>query len=77
MFAGRDLHAMIVQEDKEFRKEEIFLMLLGQLLRDNAGETPLPDAYKDESDIGAVCAYLEEHSGEPVFAGIGSERSRG
>ena len=47
----RDLHAMIVQEDKEFRKEEIFLMLLGQLLRDNAGETPLPDAYKDESDI--------------------------
>ena len=63
----RDLHAMIVQEDKEFRKEEIFLMLLGQLLRDNAGETPLPDAYKDESDIGAVCAYLEEHSGgEPV-----------
>ena len=51
----RDLHAMIVQEDKEFRKEEIFLMLLGQLLRDNAGETPLPDAYKDESDIGAVC----------------------
>lgn len=62
----RDLHAMIVQEDKEFRKEEIFLMLLGQLLRDNAGETPLPDAYKDESDIGAACAYLEEHSGEPV-----------
>ena len=62
----RDLHAMIVQEDKEFRKEEIFLMLLGQLLRENAGETPLPDAYKDESDIGAVCAYLEEHSGEPV-----------
>ena len=62
----RDLHAMIVQEDKEFRKEEIFLMLLGQLLRDNAGETLLPDAYKDESDIGAACAYLEEHSGEPV-----------
>ncbi|WP_308776233.1 AraC family transcriptional regulator [uncultured Bilophila sp.] len=62
----RDLHAMIVQEDKEFRKEEIFLMLLGQLLRDNAGETPLPDAYKDESGIGAVCAYLEEHSAEPV-----------
>ena len=65
-YSLRDLHAMIVQEDKEFRKEEIFLMLLGQLLRDNAGETPLPDAYKDESDIGAVCAYLEEHSGEPV-----------
>ena len=41
-------------------------MLLGQLLRDNAGETPLPDAYKDESDIGAVCAYLEEHFAEPV-----------
>lgn len=67
---------MIVQEDKEFRKEEIFLMLLGQLLRDNAGETPLPDAYKDESDIGAVCAYLEEHSASR-FRWISSERSRG
>ena len=62
----RDLHAMIVREDKEFRKEEIFLMLLGQLLRDNAGESPLPDACRDESGIGAVCAYLEEHSAEPV-----------
>ena len=29
-------------------------MLLGQLLRDNAGETPLPDACRDESGIGAV-----------------------
>lgn len=72
----RDLHAMIVQEDKEFRKEEIFLMLLGQLLRDNAGETPLPDAYKDESDIGAVCAYLEAALGRAGFAGS-ARRGRG
>lgn len=61
----RDLHAMIVREDKEFRKEEIFLLLLGQLLRDNAGET-LPEAEKDESGIGAVCAYLEERYAEAV-----------
>ena len=72
----RDLHAMIVREDKEFRKEEIFLMLLGQLLRDNAGESPLPDACRDESGIGAVCAYLEEHSADR-FRWISSARSRG
>lgn len=46
---------MIVQEDKVPEGREIFLMLLGRFLRDNAGETPLPDAYKDESNaIGAV-----------------------
>ena len=75
-----DLHAMIVREETEFRKEEIFLLLLGQLLRDNAGET-LPEARKDESGIGAACAYLEEHYTETVslerlgeVAGLGKYR---
>lgn len=61
----RELHTMIVEESREFRKEEVFLLFLGQLLKDNAGET-LPEETRDETGIGAVCAYLEEHYAETV-----------
>lgn len=61
----RELHAMIVHEVREFRKEEVFLLFLGQLLKENAGEA-LPEESRDESGIGAVCAWLEAHYAEPV-----------
>ena len=70
----RDPYAMIVQ-GRQGVPEGRNLLMLGQLLRDNAGETPLPDAYKDESDIGAVCAYLEEHSAS--WFSLISSRGRG
>ena len=62
----REIYEMVAGEEREFCKEERFLMLVEQLLEENGGGfPPEPDA-EDRQEIRAVCEYLEEHYGEAV-----------
>lgn len=55
----KELHLMIMREEREFRKEEIFFFLLEQLIEEYAEQdVPLP---KNEHSIEAICEFLEQN----------------
>lgn len=57
----RDLHLMMMQEEKSFRKEEIFLFLLEQLIEEYAEqEMPVPKS-EQNTQLKAVCEFLEQN----------------
>ncbi|GAB2547788.1 AraC family ligand binding domain-containing protein [Gracilibacillus alcaliphilus] len=57
----RELHMTISQEEKEMKKEELFLYLLEELIQTNSNLPILPPASEPSYPIKVVCAYLEEH----------------
>jgi AraC-like DNA-binding protein/mannose-6-phosphate isomerase-like protein (cupin superfamily) len=57
----KELHLMIMHEEKDFRKEELFIFLLEQLIVEFTGQdTPLPKLVQN-SEIKAVCEFLEQN----------------
>ena len=54
-----ELHLMIMQEEKDFRKEEIFFFLLEQLIEEYT-EQGMP-LQKSEQSMEAICAFLEQN----------------
>ncbi len=62
----RAVHAMVMDQDREFDKEESFLLFLSQLLSDCAGAPPAPAAGPLAEGTAAVCAWLEEHYAQHV-----------
>ncbi|MHB8062910.1 MAG: helix-turn-helix domain-containing protein [Ruminiclostridium sp.] len=57
----RELHLMIMQEEKDFRKEEIFFFLLEQLIEEYT-EKEMPSAKSEQSTEGkAICEFLEKN----------------
>lgn len=62
----RAVHTMVMDQDREFGKEEGFLLLLGQLLTSHAGEPPAPVPGEAEEAAAAVCAWIEAHSAEHI-----------
>ncbi|QSF43047.1 AraC family ligand binding domain-containing protein [Paenibacillus tianjinensis] len=61
-----DLHQMLLDEQADFQKEELFLFLLEQLLREysDAG-TPIP-ATELTTEIKMICQYIEGHYTENI-----------
>lgn len=61
----RELHAMILRGETGVQKEERFLFLLEQLLREyaHAGSPRQPER---RAEVQAVCDYLAAHLDEPV-----------
>ncbi len=55
-----ELHLMIMQEEKDFRKEEIFFLLLKQLIEEYADEkvTLISD---QNMETKAICEFLEKN----------------
>ena len=58
--ALRALHTLIMEEAQDFDKEETFLLLLGQLLTDYAGE-PLTPPASGGPEVDAVRDYLSRY----------------
>jgi len=57
----KELHLMIMQEEKDFRKEELFFFLLEQLIEEYTDQDmPLPKL-EQNTGIKAVCEFLEQN----------------
>ncbi len=57
----KELHQMIMQGEKDFRKEEIFFFLLEQLIEEYAERESVPDDTEQSAETKAVCDYLEKY----------------
>ncbi|WP_052339397.1 AraC family ligand binding domain-containing protein [Gorillibacterium massiliense] len=57
----KELHRMISGDESDFIKEELYLILIGQLLQDNAVPLASPLEQRPDSEFKAVCDYLEAH----------------
>ncbi|MBP1925081.1 AraC-like DNA-binding protein [Sedimentibacter acidaminivorans] len=55
----RELHLMILNKDTDFKKEELFLFLIEQLIQDYSDTTPAQNTIEPVSEIKAACDYLE------------------
>lgn len=57
----KELHLMIMQEEKDFRKEEIFFFFLEQLMEEYTEQNmPLPKS-EQSMEARAVCEFLEQN----------------
>jgi AraC-like DNA-binding protein/mannose-6-phosphate isomerase-like protein (cupin superfamily) len=57
----RELHLMIMQEEKDFRKEELFFFLLEQLIEEYT-EQAAPSLKSEQStEVKAICEFLEKN----------------
>lgn len=62
----RELHQMMIEEDKAFRKEEIYFFLLEQLVEEYT-EQQVPESRAEQSmEVKAICEFLEEHYMENI-----------
>ncbi|MDQ0200725.1 AraC family transcriptional regulator [Neobacillus ginsengisoli] len=57
----RELHLKISQGESEFKKEELFLYLLEELIQTHSDLTILSPASETSQEIKTVCNYLEEN----------------
>ncbi len=62
----KELHRMLMQEEKEFNKEEIFLFLLEQLIEEYGDWEAECEQPAVNGDIERVCRYLENHYPERI-----------
>jgi len=61
----RELHGLIMEQRKDFEKEEIFFFLIEQLIKEYtepAGES----LSKVSEEIGTACTYMENHFAELI-----------
>ncbi|MDD3393098.1 MAG: AraC family transcriptional regulator [Anaerotignum sp.] len=56
----RELHLMMMQEQRDFRKEEIFFLLLEQLMQEHTNQMSSPEV-EQSMEIKAICAFLEKN----------------
>ncbi|WP_256757771.1 AraC family transcriptional regulator [Cohnella sp. WQ 127256] len=57
----QELHLQISQDESEFKKEELFLTLLEELIQSHSDLTILPMASETSHEIRTVCNYLEDN----------------
>lgn len=62
----RELHQMIMAEEKDFRKEEIFFFLLEQLLEDYTEDIPEEKQLAQSREAQEICKFLEEHYAQNI-----------
>ncbi|WP_343208838.1 AraC family transcriptional regulator [Anaerolentibacter hominis] len=57
----REVHQMLMQEQKDFQKEELFLFLMEQLIEQYTVSSMDPAQTEVNDRLLQVCRYLEEH----------------
>jgi AraC-like DNA-binding protein/mannose-6-phosphate isomerase-like protein (cupin superfamily) len=57
----RELHLIVMQEEKDFRKEEIFFFLVEQLIREYTEQGIPPASVQQSTEIKSICDFLEEN----------------
>lgn len=70
-----DLHLMILEEQSDFGKEELLLLLLEQLLRDYADAESSVSSQDVTIEVKCICEYIESHYMESISLGELAERS--
>lgn len=61
-----ELHQMILEEQSDFCKEELLLLLLDQLLRDYSDAEPPVSTQDVTLEIRCICDYIEAHYMESI-----------
>ncbi len=61
----RELHSLIMQEEKDFRKEELFFLLLEQLIEEYTEKIP-SSKLEQSLEVMAVCGFLEKNYRESI-----------
>ena len=64
--ALRAVHTQVMDQEREFGKEEAFLLVLSQVLEQHAGEPPAPAQGESAQGVDRVCAWLEQHFDQHV-----------
>lgn len=62
----KELHQMIMDEEKDFRKEEIFFFLLEQLMEEYTDQEATVAKLEPSTETKAICEYLETHYMESI-----------
>lgn len=64
----KELHSMIMKEEKEFKKEELFYFLIEQLLAENilTLNTQQQTSLQPRHEIALLCEYLKTHYMESI-----------
>ncbi|MDF2678816.1 MAG: AraC family transcriptional regulator [Brevibacillus sp.] len=62
----RELHLMISEGDSGFKKEELFLFLIEQLIQEYSDTVPEHRPQEPTSELRMVCEYLESNYSHPI-----------
>lgn len=62
----RELHQMIMDEERDFRKEEIFFFLLEQLIEEYTEQIVPAENAEQSTEVRAICEFLENHYMENI-----------
>lgn len=62
----RELHLCIVSQDQDFKKDELFLFLIEQLLHDCACPNAVADRKQTSQTVWTICRFLDEHYAEAI-----------
>lgn len=62
----RELHQMLMEEEKDFRKEEIFFFLLEQLIEEYTEQAVLAGNTEQSAEARTICEFLEKHYMENI-----------
>lgn len=57
----RELHLMIIQEEKDFRKEEIFLFVMGQLITEYSEGSSSVSLQESNAEVNSICEFLRDN----------------
>lgn len=57
----RELHRMIMQEDKDFKKEEIFLFVMEQLITEYSEGNSSVDLQEPNTEVNSICEFLSKN----------------
>lgn len=57
----RELHMIIMEEEKDFRKEEIFFFLIEQLIEEFSEEVIEPSGAEENRETKIICNFLEKN----------------
>lgn len=62
----RELHQMIMEEEKDFRKEEIFFFLLEQLIQEYTEKEVHAENTSQSTEVKSICEFLETNYMENI-----------
>ncbi|MGE4588021.1 MAG: AraC family ligand binding domain-containing protein [Acidaminococcaceae bacterium] len=62
----RELHLIIMHEEKDFRKEELFFFLLEQLIAEFTEQKTTSPQLELSAEINAICEFLEKNYKENI-----------
>lgn len=62
----REFHQMIMDEERDFRKEEIFFFLLEQLIEEYTEQTVSVENSEQSIQTRSICEFLENHYMENI-----------